>query len=228
MLGNSPLRVLASKTAIMPVNQELMPRSADEVERCSRTVYAANIDKKVDKNDVRAFFESLCGEGRRQGGVGLLRGHSPAHASVLWQLWFNAHAFVRAGSFDAYRTHVLPGVLPALRPACLSPRLERTAPLAPRDHVLCHLCCAVLPQARCRASGCWATTRTRRASRSWSSTTRRGRWRHSTAAARCWVGHGGKHGVGVRPGMSGHMIELEGSRNCSVLLNNRLSTGVSA
>lgn len=62
VLGNSPLRVLASKTAIMPVNQELMPRSADEVERCSRTVYAANIDKKVDKNDVRAFFESLCGK----------------------------------------------------------------------------------------------------------------------------------------------------------------------
>ncbi|KXZ47032.1 hypothetical protein GPECTOR_38g269 [Gonium pectorale] len=62
VLGNSPLRVLPSKTAIMPVNQELMPRSADEVERCSRTVYAANIDKKVDKNDVRAFFESLCGK----------------------------------------------------------------------------------------------------------------------------------------------------------------------
>jgi hypothetical protein len=45
----------------MPVNQELMPRSPDEVERCSRTVYAANIDRKVDKNDVRVFFESLCG-----------------------------------------------------------------------------------------------------------------------------------------------------------------------
>ncbi|KAG2448829.1 hypothetical protein HYH02_006180 [Chlamydomonas schloesseri] len=62
VLGSSPLRVLPSKTAIMPVNQELMPRSADEVERCSRTVYAANIDKKVDKNDVKAFFESLCGK----------------------------------------------------------------------------------------------------------------------------------------------------------------------
>jgi hypothetical protein len=61
VLGSSPLRVLPSKTAIMPVNRELMPRSADEVERCSRTVYAANIDKKVDKNDVKAFFESLCG-----------------------------------------------------------------------------------------------------------------------------------------------------------------------
>lgn len=62
MLGSSPLRVLPSKTAIVPVNRDLMPRSSDEIERCSRTVYAANIDKKVDKNDVKAFFESLCGE----------------------------------------------------------------------------------------------------------------------------------------------------------------------
>jgi hypothetical protein len=33
-----------------------------QVERCSRTVYVANIDKKVDRGDVRAFFEQLCGE----------------------------------------------------------------------------------------------------------------------------------------------------------------------
>jgi hypothetical protein len=26
-------------------------------------VYVANIDKKVDKEDVRSFFEQLCGEG---------------------------------------------------------------------------------------------------------------------------------------------------------------------
>lgn len=62
VLGGSPLRVLPSKTAIMPVNRELMPTSSDDIERCSRTVYAANIDKKVDRNDVRAFFESLCGK----------------------------------------------------------------------------------------------------------------------------------------------------------------------
>lgn len=62
ILGSSPLRVLPSKTAIVPVNKELMPRSHDELERCSRTIYAANIDKKVDRNDVRGFFESLCGK----------------------------------------------------------------------------------------------------------------------------------------------------------------------
>ncbi|KAJ9516335.1 hypothetical protein QJQ45_001037 [Haematococcus lacustris] len=61
LLGSSPLRVLPSKTAIVPVSQDLMPRSGDEVERCSRTVYVTNIDKKVDRADVRAFFEQLCG-----------------------------------------------------------------------------------------------------------------------------------------------------------------------
>lgn len=62
MLGSSPLRVLASRTAIVPVNKELMPRSHTELERCSRTVYVANIDKKVDRDDVRNFFEHLCGK----------------------------------------------------------------------------------------------------------------------------------------------------------------------
>lgn len=61
-LGKSQLRVLPSKTAIVPVNKELMPRSEEELERCSRTVYVANIDKKVDREDVRLFFEKLCGE----------------------------------------------------------------------------------------------------------------------------------------------------------------------
>jgi hypothetical protein len=61
-LGKSSLRVLPSKTAIVPVNKELMPRSEEELERCSRTVYVANIDKKVEREDVRTFFEKLCGE----------------------------------------------------------------------------------------------------------------------------------------------------------------------
>lgn len=60
-LGKSSLRVLPSKTAIVPVNKELMPRSEEELERCSRTVYVANIDKKVEREDVRTFFEKLCG-----------------------------------------------------------------------------------------------------------------------------------------------------------------------
>lgn len=62
ILGTSQLRVLPSKTAIVPVNKELMPRSHEELERCSRTVYVANIDKKVEREDVRNFFEQLCGK----------------------------------------------------------------------------------------------------------------------------------------------------------------------
>lgn len=60
-LGASRLRVLPSKTAIVPVNKELMPKNKEEMEQCSRTVYATNIDKKVDRNDVKRFFEALCG-----------------------------------------------------------------------------------------------------------------------------------------------------------------------
>ncbi|KHN37436.1 Pyrophosphate--fructose 6-phosphate 1-phosphotransferase subunit beta [Glycine soja] len=46
MLGYYPLRVLPSKTAIAPVNPTFLPRSEDEREMCSRTIYCTNIDKK--------------------------------------------------------------------------------------------------------------------------------------------------------------------------------------
>lgn len=61
VLGHYPLRVLPSKTAIVPVNNDYLPRTSEEREQCGRTVYAANIDRKVDKSDVRTFFETLCG-----------------------------------------------------------------------------------------------------------------------------------------------------------------------
>lgn len=62
VLNTTQLRVLPSKTAIVPVNKELMPRTCEELERCSRTVYVANIDKKNDMGDVKKFFEQLCGK----------------------------------------------------------------------------------------------------------------------------------------------------------------------
>ncbi|KAJ3692661.1 hypothetical protein LUZ60_011756 [Juncus effusus] len=62
VLGYYPVRVLPSKTAIAPVNPTFLPRSEDEREMCARTVYCANIDKKVSQADVKLFFESLCGE----------------------------------------------------------------------------------------------------------------------------------------------------------------------
>ncbi|XP_043702284.1 polyadenylate-binding protein-interacting protein 8-like [Telopea speciosissima] len=62
MLGYYPVRVLPSKTAILPVNPTFLPRSEDEREMCARTIYCTNIDKKVTQNDVKVFFETICGE----------------------------------------------------------------------------------------------------------------------------------------------------------------------
>ncbi|KAK4484621.1 hypothetical protein RD792_007210 [Penstemon davidsonii] len=62
LLGFSPLKVLPSKTAILPVNPTFLPRSEDEREMCARTVYCTNIDKKASQADVKNFFESRCGE----------------------------------------------------------------------------------------------------------------------------------------------------------------------
>ncbi|ONK80083.1 uncharacterized protein A4U43_C01F13710 [Asparagus officinalis] len=62
MLGYYPVRVLPSKTAILPVNPKFLPRSNDEREMVVRTVYCTNIDKKVTQADVKVFFEHACGE----------------------------------------------------------------------------------------------------------------------------------------------------------------------
>lgn len=62
MLGFYPVRVLPSKTAILPVNPRFLPATEDEKEMVIRTVYCTNIDKKVTQLDVKSFFEELCGE----------------------------------------------------------------------------------------------------------------------------------------------------------------------
>ncbi|KAJ0971169.1 hypothetical protein J5N97_019128 [Dioscorea zingiberensis] len=62
MLGYYPVRVLPSKTAIAPVNPTFLPKSEDEREMCTRTIYCTNIDKKVSQADLKLFFESICGE----------------------------------------------------------------------------------------------------------------------------------------------------------------------
>uniref|UniRef100_A0A5B7AD94 Putative polyadenylate-binding protein-interacting protein 8-like n=1 Tax=Davidia involucrata TaxID=16924 RepID=A0A5B7AD94_DAVIN len=62
MLGYYPVKVLPSKTAILPVNPTFLPRSEDEREMCARTVYCTNIDKKISQADVKNFFETTCGE----------------------------------------------------------------------------------------------------------------------------------------------------------------------
>ncbi|XP_022763025.1 polyadenylate-binding protein-interacting protein 10-like isoform X2 [Durio zibethinus] len=65
ILGFYPVRVLPSKTAIAPVNPTFLPRSEDEREMCTRTIYCTNIDKKITQADVKLFFESVCGEVQR-------------------------------------------------------------------------------------------------------------------------------------------------------------------
>ncbi|KAL6876379.1 hypothetical protein ACP4OV_012951 [Aristida adscensionis] len=62
ILGFYPVRVLPSKTAILPVNPKFLPRTEDEKEMVSRTVYCTNIDKKVAEDEVKKFFEGTCGE----------------------------------------------------------------------------------------------------------------------------------------------------------------------
>ncbi|CDY58043.1 BnaC06g41880D [Brassica napus] len=65
MIGYYPVRVLPSKTAILPVNPTFLPRSEDEREMCSRTIYCTNVDKNATEDDVKIFFESACGEVNR-------------------------------------------------------------------------------------------------------------------------------------------------------------------
>ncbi|KAG0514641.1 hypothetical protein BDA96_10G210600 [Sorghum bicolor] len=62
VLGFYPVKVLPSKTAILPVNPKFLPRTEDEKEMVSRTVYCTNIDKKIGEDEVKQFFEGTCGE----------------------------------------------------------------------------------------------------------------------------------------------------------------------
>ncbi|KAK8935519.1 Polyadenylate-binding protein 2 [Platanthera zijinensis] len=60
MLGLYPVKILPSKTAILPVNPKFLPQSNDEREIVLRTVYCTNIDKKVTQSEVKRFFEQAC------------------------------------------------------------------------------------------------------------------------------------------------------------------------
>lgn len=62
MVCLNPIKVLPSKTAILPVNPTFLPRSEDEKAMVARTVYCTNIDKQVSEAEVKSFFENNCGE----------------------------------------------------------------------------------------------------------------------------------------------------------------------
>ncbi|RDX90115.1 Polyadenylate-binding protein-interacting protein 11, partial [Mucuna pruriens] len=120
MLGYYPLRVLPSKTAIAPVNPTFLPRSEDEREMCSRTIYCTNIDKKLTQADVKHFFESICGEVHRLRLLGDYH-HSTRIAFVEFALAESAIAALSCS-----------GVILGSLPIRVSPSKTPVRPRAPR------------------------------------------------------------------------------------------------
>ncbi|KAH7280628.1 hypothetical protein KP509_36G006700 [Ceratopteris richardii] len=85
VLGYYPVRVLPSKTAIVPVNPTFLPQSEDEREMCARTIYCTNIDKKISQVEVKLFFERFCGKVARLRLLGEYR-HSARIAFVEFEM----------------------------------------------------------------------------------------------------------------------------------------------
>jgi len=61
ILGECAIRVSPSKTAIIPVKDQFLPRSEREREAVARTVYVANIHQTVERDVLRQFFQMVCG-----------------------------------------------------------------------------------------------------------------------------------------------------------------------
>lgn len=53
--------VRRSDTAVIPVNPLLLPQNEAELESTARTIYVANVDKSVDSNALKTFFERHAG-----------------------------------------------------------------------------------------------------------------------------------------------------------------------
>lgn len=62
ILGLYPIRISPSKTPILPLNNELLPKSEQEREAVARTVYIANIHQTVEHAVLKAFFQTTCGD----------------------------------------------------------------------------------------------------------------------------------------------------------------------
>ena len=65
VLGGHSIKVARSRTAIVPVNCSLLPRSEEELERCRRTVHVTNVDPDCEPGALAAFFAQQCGEVNR-------------------------------------------------------------------------------------------------------------------------------------------------------------------
>ncbi|KAJ0977348.1 hypothetical protein J5N97_012822 [Dioscorea zingiberensis] len=122
MLGFYPVRVLPSKTAILPVNPTFLPKSDDEKEMVTRTVYCTNIDKKVTQTEVKIFFDVICGEVSR---LRLLGDH--VHKTRIAFV-----EFVQAES--AISALNCSGMLLGELPIRVSPSKTPVRPRVPRQH----------------------------------------------------------------------------------------------
>jgi hypothetical protein len=60
-VNGSVIKVSPSKTPIVPINRDFMPRDEEELERCERTVYVNQIDRAVPGSAIEAMFENTCG-----------------------------------------------------------------------------------------------------------------------------------------------------------------------
>lgn len=56
-----PLRISRSKTATKPVNTCFLPRTMEECEQCSRTIYVSNLDPYVGAEQLAFWFEEYAG-----------------------------------------------------------------------------------------------------------------------------------------------------------------------
>ncbi|XP_020088668.1 polyadenylate-binding protein-interacting protein 11-like [Ananas comosus] len=122
MLGFYPVRVLPSKTAILPVNPKFLPRSEDEKEMVVRTVYCTNIDKKITQAEVKFFFESMCGEVSRL----RLLGDNVHSTSIAFIEFVRAESAIGALNCSGLLLGALPvRVSPSKTP--VRPRVPRTA-----------------------------------------------------------------------------------------------------
>ncbi|WOK91503.1 polyadenylate-binding protein-interacting protein 9-like [Canna indica] len=88
-----PLKILPSRTSISPVNTSFIPRSAGEREKCVKTIYVNNIDKKVSLQELKFFFSSSCGEIAR---MRLLPGPANALISIAFIEFIEAQSAIIA------------------------------------------------------------------------------------------------------------------------------------
>jgi RNA recognition motif-containing protein len=61
VLGESVIRVSPSKTAIIPVKDQFLPRSERERDLVSKTIYVTNIHQTVERDILKQFFQMVCG-----------------------------------------------------------------------------------------------------------------------------------------------------------------------